>query len=120
MKIIIKYMLLVAITSTFNTGFAKDNPYMGTYVGVEVLEGGTSISAGAYALTIHIDADGRIRITDSENISATGVLKGNSFHVVRPQPLQFFMGTVKDGKIEGTTTKNVYTGDGTLSLELQK
>jgi len=101
-------------------GQAQENPYMGTYIGIEDLEGGTAVTAGEYELIIHIDSEGGIEIIDVDGISAKGTLDGNSFNVIRRQPLQIFTGTIENGRIEGVTTHNVYTGNGTLSLELQE
>ena len=95
------------------------NPYQGIYEGTETLEGGSTVSKGTYPLQIYINASGRIRIVDVDNISATGQMTGDSFRVVRPSPRMVFEGKVIGKTITGIATQNRYTGDGTFSLTLR-
>lgn len=96
------------------------SPYLGTYVGTETLEGGTTVSRGDYPLKIYIYASGKVRIVDVDQITAYGQLEGNSFRVVRSSPTQVFEGKIENKIISGVTTKNIFTGDGTFSLTLKE
>jgi len=96
------------------------NPYQGTYVGTESLNGGSHLTVGDYQLTIYIDVRGQIRIVDVDGITAYGELEGNSFLVVRGSPRQVFDGKITNKTISGVTTENTFTGDGTFSLTLKK
>jgi hypothetical protein len=96
------------------------NPHQGIYKGTETLVGGTTVSAGDYALKIYINDQGRIRIVDVDGVDAYGKVEGNQFRVVRPSPRQIFEGKIIDKTISGVTTANIYTGDGTFLLTLQE
>ena len=118
---LLTYSLLVILVGYTEPGIAGSaNPYQGTYVGTETLEGGSHVDAGDYPLTIYINAEGKIRIVDVDSRSASGQMEGNKFHVERLQAYQIFDGVVKDKAITGVTTENEYTGDGTFSLKMQE
>ena len=118
------YWLSIGLTLFFTGCATPDytgpaNPYQGKYVGTETLEGGSTVAPGDYKLTIRITADGTIRITDIDGISATGKMDGNQFRVLRSRPRQLFEGEIVGQTITGVTTENPYTGDGTFHLTLE-
>jgi len=84
------------------------NPYAGSYKGSEALEGGT------FPIWIIIDAAGKIRITDVDNITGSGEMDGDRFITKRPVPYQVFEGTVSGTKITGKTHGNSAFGAGTF------
>jgi hypothetical protein len=93
--------------------------HQGTYIGTEVLSGGSTAPANTYPLTFKISSDNIIEVTDADDLSAQGRLNGNEFVINRALPPQIFKGTVSDGVISGKTWGNPYVGRGTFSAELQ-
>lgn len=106
-------LLLSACAETNSNRSAAENgptnEFAGSYRGTEVL-GGRS-----FPIRVRISADGKIKITDVENISGTGKLDGANFVIKRARPYQVFEGTVSGHSITGITHGNVAYGDGTFS-----
>ena len=127
MKKFIKGLVLSVFVMLSGYAVAQDesqvadsvNQYQGTYIGTEVLNGGTAAGPGTYTLTFVIDASGKIEVIDVDNVSAHGKLKGNSFVINRALPPQIFKGTVSEGVISGKTWGNPYVGGGTFSAKFQ-
>lgn len=90
------------------------NPYQGTYVGTEILEGGT------FPLKIFVDSSGGVRIVDDDGISVSGKLEGARFYIKRGSPRQIFEGSVSGKTISGVTSENPYLGGGTFSVTLRQ
>lgn len=98
---------------------SQPNPYQGTYIGTETLEGGEYKSAGTYPFEIHVHADGSITYI-RDNDPGYGKLAGNKFYITRSSPIQVVQGVVSGKTISGTITRNTFIGNGTFSVTMEE
>ena len=116
---IISFLLLLSGCATNPTASDSNSsisptPYAGTYVGTETFE------SGVFPLRIDINAAGKVKIVDVDNLAANGQLEGDKFTVKRygSSPM-VFEGTITNSKISGITYGNRFLGDGTFEVTLK-
>jgi hypothetical protein len=115
-KFVVVAAVMLLIGACANSGpvpvidTAKVAPYVGNYVGTEILEGGN------FRITIEIQESGKVRVRDIDGRIATGYLLDTRFVAKRGGATrQIFSGEVNGNKITGLTTENVFLGPGTFS-----